>query len=48
MDNLFTVNPQLDIPIYQQLVDQIRSAVRSGTLTAGQQLPTTPAYADQQ
>ncbi len=40
MDNLFTVNPQLDIPIYQQLVDQIRSAVRSGTLTAGQQLPT--------
>lgn len=40
MDMLFTINPQLDIPIYQQLVDQIRSAVRSGALTAGQQLPT--------
>ena len=36
----FTVNPELDIPIYQQLVDQIRAAVRKGVLTAGQQLPT--------
>ena len=40
MDTLFSINPQLDIPIYQQLVDQIRAAVRQGRLTAGQQLPT--------
>ena len=40
MQGLFTVNPQLDIPIYQQLVDQVRAAIRSGTLCAGQQLPT--------
>ena len=40
MENLFTVNAELDIPIYQQLVDQIRAAVKKGVLTAGQQLPT--------
>ena len=40
MDGLFTINPQLDIPIYQQLVDQIRAAIRQGRLTTGQQLPT--------
>lgn len=40
MESLFQINPQLDIPIYQQLVDKIRSSVKMGTLTAGQQLPT--------
>ena len=40
MKNLFSVNPQLDIPIYQQLVDQIRAAIRNGQLSAGDQLPT--------
>ena len=40
MDTIFSINPELDIPIYQQLVDQIRAAVRQGRLTAGQQLPT--------
>ena len=40
MDTLFTVNPELDIPIYQQLVDQIRAAIRQNRLTSGQQLPT--------
>lgn len=40
MESIFQVNPQLDIPIYQQLVDKIRSAVRMGDLVPGQQLPT--------
>ena len=40
MDTVFSVNPELDIPIYRQLVDQIRAAVRQRRLTAGQKLPT--------
>lgn len=40
LQTLFLINPQLDIPIYQQLVDKIRSDVKMGTLTPGQQLPT--------
>lgn len=46
MHNLFSINPQLDIPIYQQLVDQIRAAARKGLLTAGQQLPTVQELSD--
>ena len=40
MEFVFHINPELDIPIYQQLVDQIRAAVKSGALKPGQQLPT--------
>lgn len=40
MSDFFRVNPQLDIPIYQQLVDAVRIAVKKGELTPGQQLPT--------
>ena len=40
MDYLFQVNPELNIPIYRQLVDAIRAAVKKGLLTGGQQLPT--------
>ena len=47
MHTLFSVNPQLDIPIYQQLVDQIRAASRSGALTAGDQLPTVQELSEQ-
>jgi len=34
----FRVDPNLDIPIYQQLVDTIRFAARKGTLQPGQKL----------
>ena len=47
MKTFFSINPQLDIPIYQQLVDQIRAASRSGVLSAGQQLPTVQELADE-
>ncbi len=40
MESFYKINPELDIPIYQQLVDGIRAAIKAGTLTAGQQLPT--------
>ena len=40
MDAIYKVNTELDIPIYQQLVDAIFTAVKTGKLTSGQQLPT--------
>lgn len=47
MISLFQINAQLDIPIYQQLVDQIRAAVKKGVLDAGQQLPTVQELANE-
>lgn len=40
MDSIYRIRPQLDIPIYQQLVDSIRSAIKNGVLPYGQKLPT--------
>lgn len=40
MELVFQINPELDIPIYQQLVDTIRAAVKKGDLVPNQQLPT--------
>lgn len=34
------INSELDIPLYQQLVDAIRVAIKKETLLSGQQLPT--------
>lgn len=47
MERYFQVDPTLDIPIYRQLVDRIRAAVKMGDLLAGQQLPTVQELADQ-
>lgn len=46
MDSVFAINQQLDIPIYQQLVDKIRAAVKAGTLVTGAQLPTVQELSD--
>ena len=46
MDFVFHVDPQLDIPIYQQLVDKVRTAVKQGSLSDGQQLPTVQELAE--
>lgn len=46
MERLFQINQQLDIPIYQQLVDRVRSAVKKGELEPGQKLPTVQELAD--
>ena len=40
MEQIYQINPELDIPIYRQLVDSIRAAVKKGILVSGQQLPT--------
>lgn len=40
MQPVYTINPQLDIPIYQQLVDILHAAIRRGTLEPHEQLPT--------
>lgn len=40
MESIYQVNPELNIPIYRQLVDAIRAAVKKGQLLPGQQLPT--------
>lgn len=46
MDPMYRIDPSLEVPIYQQLVDTIRSAARKGELTPGQKLPTVQEMAD--
>ena len=46
METVFQINQNLDIPIYQQLVDKIRAAVQAGTLVTGCQLPTVQELSD--
>ena len=46
MDAVFEINQALDVPIYQQLVDKIRAAVKGGTLSTGCQLPTVQELSD--
>ncbi len=45
MEQIFQIDPNLDVPIYQQLVDTIRAAAQKGLLTAGQKLPTVQEMA---
>lgn len=40
MESIYKVNMDIDVPIYQQLVDAICIAIKKGKLVAGQQLPT--------
>lgn len=37
---MFTLNPQSGIPIYRQLVEQIRRMIAGGQLKAGDELPS--------
>jgi len=32
------------VPVYRQLIDQVRSGIASGSLTAGDQLPTVRQF----
>lgn len=36
----FSIDPQSDVPIYEQLVRQVKLAVADGTLAGGQMLPS--------
>lgn len=46
MEQYFQVDAALEIPIYRQLVDKIRAAVKKGELQPGDQLPTVQELAD--
>ena len=43
----YNINPDSEIPVYRQLVDQINAQIRSGALKTGTQLPTVREMADQ-
>ncbi|MGH7729018.1 MAG: GntR family transcriptional regulator [Vulcanimicrobiaceae bacterium] len=45
MPAIFTVDPHSGIPIYQQVIEQVKRAVAVGLLEAGEQLPTVKALA---
>ncbi len=47
LETVFQINPQLEVPIYQQLVDHIRAAVKMGKLAAGEKLPTVQELSEQ-
>jgi DNA-binding transcriptional regulator YhcF (GntR family) len=40
MKLLFSINPAEGLPVYRQLVEQIKHAIAAGTLRPGDQLPT--------
>jgi len=42
---IFTVDPRSGVPIYLQLIEQVKRGVALGTLAAGEQLPTVKALA---
>lgn len=42
----YQINPDSEIPIYRQLVDQINAQIRSGALPTGTQLPTVRELAE--
>jgi len=43
--NLFSLNVSSGIPIYRQLIDQIRQAIRMGLLCTNEQLPSVRVLA---
>ena len=43
---VYQVNPELDVPIYQQLVDTVRAAVQKGELAPKEKLPTVQQMAE--
>ena len=45
MPAFFTVDPRTGVPLYLQLIEQVKRAVALGTLAAGEQLPTVKALA---
>jgi GntR family transcriptional regulator len=36
----FWLDPHSGVPVYRQIIDQVRGGIASGSLTAGEQLPT--------
>ena len=46
MIDIFKIDVGLDVPIYQQIVDKVRTGVKMGNLKPGQKLPTVQELAD--
>ena len=46
MDKLYHFDPNIKVPIYQQLTDSVRSNIKSGKMPAGTRLPTVRELAD--
>lgn len=44
---IYQINPKLNIPIYRQLVDSIRTAIKKGELLPEQKLPTVQELSEQ-
>lgn len=47
MDLLIVVDPQSGVPVYRQLMDQVKFHVASGLLKPGDELPSTRALSSQ-
>ncbi len=47
MSSLYNIDASRDIPIYRQLVDVIRTNIKSGKIAPGTQLPTVRELADE-
>jgi len=45
MPAIFTVDPRTGVPLYLQLIEQVKRAVALGSLAPGEQLPTVKALA---
>ena len=45
MATIFTVDPHSGVPLYLQLIEQVKRAVLLGALGPGEQLPTVKALA---
>lgn len=45
MPAIYTVDPRSGVPLYLQLIEQIKRAVALGVLAPGEQLPTVKALA---
>jgi len=45
LPTIFTVDPRSGVPLYLQLIEQIKRAIALGMLAPGEQLPTVKALA---
>lgn len=45
MPTLFSIDPRSGVPLYLQLIEQVKRGVALGTLEPGEQLPTVKALA---
>ena len=44
---IFRLSPSSGVPVYQQLIEQVKHAVDTGALRAGEQLPTIRRLAEE-